>query len=56
MNKVEELKQQKDGLDVWPDLLRYAAADAQWEDIPEDELQRMKWYGVSTAHRRPASS
>ena len=46
MNKIEQLKQEKDGLDVWPDLLDYAAADANWEDIPEDDLQRMKWYGV----------
>ncbi len=41
MNKIEELKQEKDGLDVWPDLLRYAEADGPWEEIPEDDLQRM---------------
>ena len=46
MNKFEQMKHDKDGLDVWPDLLRYAAENTPVEDIPEDDLNRMKWYGV----------
>ena len=45
-NKFEALKQAKDGLDGWPDLLRYAAESTPVEEIPEADLQRMKWYGV----------
>ncbi|HEX6512918.1 MAG TPA: ferredoxin--nitrite reductase [Chloroflexota bacterium] len=44
MNKFEEIKAAKDGLDVWPDLVRYAAAG--WEAISEDDKVRLKWYGV----------
>lgn len=40
------MKQAKDGLDSFPDLLRYAAAGTPVQDIPEDDLQRMKWFGV----------
>jgi ferredoxin-nitrite reductase len=46
MNKFEAMKAAKDGLDVWPDMLRYAAERTPIEEIPEDDLQRMKWYGV----------
>ncbi len=45
-NKIEALKAAKDGLDVWPDLLRYAAGNTPVEEIPEDDLQRLKWHGV----------
>ena len=55
MNKIEELKAEKDGLDVLPDLLRYAAADTPVEDIPEDDLQRMKWYGVFHRPQKPGT-
>ena len=40
MNKFEAMKADKDGLDVWPDLLRYAAENVPIADIPEDELNR----------------
>ena len=36
MNKFEVMKAAKDGLDVWPDLLAYAAADTPVAEIPED--------------------
>jgi nitrite reductase (NADH) large subunit len=42
--KVEALKKSKPGLDVLPDLYRYAAEG--WETISEDDVQRLKWYGV----------
>jgi ferredoxin-nitrite reductase len=50
LNRVEAIKAEKDGLDVWPDLLRYASERVPIEQIPDDDLDRMKWYGVF--HRR----
>ncbi|MFI5266188.1 MAG: ferredoxin--nitrite reductase [Chloroflexota bacterium] len=44
MNKFEEIKAAKDGLDVWPDIFRYAHQG--WEAIPEDDKARLKWYGL----------
>ncbi len=44
MNKFEEIKAAKDGLDVWPDIERFAREG--WETITEDDKVRMKWYGV----------
>ncbi len=44
MNKIEAIKQEKDGLDVLPDLYRYARAG--WEAIEEGDLERLKWYGL----------
>ncbi len=55
MNKIEVLKAEKDGLDVWPDLLRYAAEDTPVDQIPEDDLQRMKWYGVFHRPQTPGT-
>ncbi len=43
-NKIEQLKKAKPGLDVLPDLYRYAKEG--WESITEDDVQRLKWYGV----------
>ncbi len=53
MNKFETLKAAKDGLDVWPDLLRYAASGMAASDVPEDDLQRLKWYGIFYRPQRP---
>ena len=47
-NKIEVLKQQKDGLDVLPDLLRYAREGCG--AIEPDDFERLKWYGLF--HRR----
>ena len=55
MNKYEEMKAAKDGLDVWPDLLRYAAEDTPVTEIPEDELHRFKWYGVFHRPQKPGT-
>ena len=46
MNKFEAMKASKDGLDVLANLLQYAAEQTPVDDIPEEELDRMKWYGV----------
>ncbi len=43
-NKIEKLKKEKSGLDVLPDLSRYAREG--WEAITEEDVQRLKWYGV----------
>ena len=55
MNKFEAMKAEKDGLDVWPDLLRHATEDTPIEEIGEDELNRMKWYGVFHRPQRPGT-
>ena len=47
-NKIEALKQAKDGLDVFPDLLRYAREGHA--AIDPDDFERLKWYGLF--HRR----
>ena len=48
VNKIEVLKAAKDGLDVLPDLHRYAALAAAGEDpqIPPEDFERLKWYGL----------
>ena len=52
-NKIELLKAEKDGLDVLADIQRYAALAAAGEDpqIPPDDFERFKWYGLF--HRKP---
>lgn len=44
MNKIEAIKAEKDGLDVIDDLARFAAEG--FASIPEDDFERLKWYGV----------
>jgi ferredoxin-nitrite reductase len=44
MNKIEEYKQAKDGLDVLNDIYRYAKEG--WEAITEEDKTLMKWYGI----------
>src|SRR5918911_2837147 len=44
MNKFERAKQAKDGLDVYPALMR--AAEAGWESLDDDDVMRLKWYGL----------
>jgi len=44
VNKFEEIKAARDGLDVWPDVERYAREG--WEAISDDDKARMKWYGI----------
>ena len=48
INKIEVLKAAKDGLDVLPDLHRYAALAAAGRDpqIPPEDFERLKWYGL----------
>jgi ferredoxin-nitrite reductase len=51
-NKVEVMKQQKDGLDAWPDLLRRAPAN-NWQELTEDDKQRAKWHGLFFRKQTP---
>jgi sulfite reductase beta subunit-like hemoprotein len=44
--KEELLKQEKDGLDVFADIPRFAKEG--FESIPKGDLGRLKWYGVYT--------
>ncbi len=44
MNKVEILKAEKNVLDVKNDIARFAREG--WESISEDDVQRLKWYGL----------
>lgn len=43
-NKTEEIKKAKDGLDVWPDLLKYSKTG--YASIPPDDMARLRWYGI----------
>ena len=41
---MEDIKKAKDGLDVWPDLLRYARTG--FATITPDDMTRFRWYGI----------
>ena len=51
MNKIEELKALKDGLDVGADIPRYAELGV--ESIEEGDLDRLKWWGVFFRKQTP---
>jgi ferredoxin-nitrite reductase len=46
-NKFEEIKNAKHPLDIYPDILRYAAMGPDgWQEITDDDKERLKWFGV----------
>jgi nitrite reductase (NADH) large subunit len=45
VNKVEVMKQEMDGLDCLPDILRLAENN-NWAEMSEDDKQRAKWHGL----------
>jgi ferredoxin-nitrite reductase len=46
-NKFEEIKSAKHPLDIYPDILRYAALGPDgWRAITDDDKERLKWFGV----------
>lgn len=51
-NKVERMKREKDGLDVLPDIQRYAES-ANESEITADDAQRIKWFGLFTRKQTP---
>lgn len=46
MNKVEAWKAEKHGFDVWPDITAHAGVGTPMAEIPDPDLERMKWYGI----------
>jgi ferredoxin-nitrite reductase len=44
-NKVEIIKEEKDGLDALPDILALAANN-RWEEMTEADKARAKWHGL----------
>lgn len=44
MSKNEHVKREKDGLDVWDDIHRYA--EEGFKSIAKDDFARMRWYGI----------
>src|SRR5438067_8562991 len=51
MNAIEALKQERDGLDVREAIARYAQTG--WESISEEDVQRLKWYGLFLRNPTP---
>ena len=51
MNKIEEYKKEKDGLDILQDLPRYAADG--WQSITDGDKERLKWAGVFFRRQTP---
>jgi ferredoxin-nitrite reductase len=49
MNKIEQFRSEKDGLDVGPEITTLARSG--WEAIPEGDIERLKWHGIF--FRRP---
>ena len=51
MNKIEEYKRDKDGLDILDDIPRYA--NEGWEKITDGDKERLKWAGVFFRRQTP---
>ncbi len=51
MNKIEEYKREKDGLDILQDIPRYATEG--WETITDGDKERLKWAGVFFRRQTP---
>ena len=51
MNKIEEYKKEKDGLDVLRDVSRYATDG--WQAITDGDKERLKWGGVFFRRQTP---
>ena len=52
LNKFEQMKRAKDGLDALPDIERCIDAGPAAK-ISEDDAQRMKWFGLFTRKQTP---
>lgn len=51
MNKIELIKAERDGLEIKNELQRFA--EEGWESISEDNIQRLKWYGLFLRNPTP---
>jgi ferredoxin-nitrite reductase len=46
-NKIEEIKDARHPLDIYPDIVRYASLGPDgWRAITDDDKERLKWFGV----------
>ena len=50
-NRIEKIKQEKDGLDVADDLATFAREG--WEHISDNDRERLKWLGVFFRRQTP---
>ncbi len=53
-NKIEFMKEDRDGLDSMPELLRYAEHD-NWQEMTEDDKNRFKWHGLFFRKQTPGN-
>ena len=53
LNKIERYKQEKDGLDILPEVPRLAQAG--WQAIGEGDRERLKWAGVFFRRQTPGA-
>ena len=51
MNKIEEYKKEKAGLDILADIPRYASEG--WQSITDGDKERLKWAGVFFRRQTP---
>ena len=51
MNKIEEIKKEKAGLDILDDIPRFAAEG--WEKITDGDKERLKWVGIFFRRQTP---
>jgi len=51
LNKIEQIKAERDGLDIGADIARYA--ELGWQAIEESDLERLKWWGVFFRRHTP---
>jgi ferredoxin-nitrite reductase len=51
MNKIEEIKKEKDGLKILHDVPRYAAEG--WQAISDGDKERLKWAGIFFRRQTP---
>jgi ferredoxin-nitrite reductase len=52
-NKIEEYKSEKDGLDIIPDIPRFAREG--WESISDADRERLKWAGIFFRRQTPGA-
>ncbi len=54
LNKIELMKLEQDGLDVLPDIHRFAQ-NGNWQELDEDHKQRFKWHGLFFRKQTPGN-
>jgi ferredoxin-nitrite reductase len=53
-NKIEQMKSEQDGLDVLPEIERFAET-GNWEELDENHKQRFKWHGLFFRKQTPGN-